>query len=119
MPDRKLWQPANPADGFLTSQDWIDIGIGGKLTARELEVAVLLFDGHSRARIARKLKLSTETVRVYIDRLYHKLRVTGNIGFVLRVVRVHLALSKNWGMSHKDVTCDGQRRRYDRWLNSQ
>lgn len=97
---RELCEPANPAEGFLTSQDWVNIAIACKFTARELEVAVLLFEGGSRSRIARKLKLSAETVRVYIDRLYRKTRVSGNVGFVLRVVRLYLALNQDLGARH-------------------
>lgn len=85
------FESANPADGFLSCDDWVNIGVVCRFTTRELEVAVLLFEGRSRSRIARKLRISAETVRVYIDRLYRKLRVASNVGFVLRIVRVHLS----------------------------
>jgi len=84
--------PGDPAENFLTAEDWVNIGAATKLTARELEVAHLLFAGKTRAGAARRLHLDVETIRVYIDRLFKKLAVRDLRGLVLRIARLHLAL---------------------------
>lgn len=94
-----LLSPADPAEGLLSSEEWISIGIALDLSTRELCVAILIFEGQTRANIARKLHkndgkpVSPGTVRVYIDRLFQKLQVKDRVGFVLRIMRVHLRLS--------------------------
>ena len=92
---RSLFWPENPGEDFLTSQDWLQIREALNLSERELSVAMLIFEGHSRDGIAHRLckrngkRLSSETVRVYIDRLYQKARVSDRIALVLRILRIH------------------------------
>lgn len=43
------------------------------LTPRELEVALLVADGKETKAIARRLRISFHTVRVYVGRIYAKL----------------------------------------------
>lgn len=94
----ELLSPENPADGLLSPEEWISIGIALDLSTRELCVAILIFEGQTRANIARQLHkkdgkpVSPGTVRVYIDRLFQKLRVSDRVGFVLRIMRVHMTL---------------------------
>ncbi|QDT50243.1 LuxR C-terminal-related transcriptional regulator [Symmachiella dynata] len=94
-----LLSPADPAEDLLTPEEWISIGIALDLSTRELCVAILIFEGQTRANIARQLHkkdgqpVSPGTIRVYIDRLFQKLRVNDRVGFVQRIMRVHLRLS--------------------------
>jgi DNA-binding NarL/FixJ family response regulator len=94
---------------FLTSEDWLAVAARLQLTARELSVAVLIFEGNSRFQISRRLGCAPSTVRVYIDRLFAKLQVRDRVGAVLRVVRVHRTLTQETPgpVSHKDATCEG------------
>jgi DNA-binding NarL/FixJ family response regulator len=87
-----LLLPNDPSENFLTAEDWVNLAAVTKLTARELEVASLLFAGKTRAGVARRLQLDVETVRVYIDRLFKKLRVRNLRGMILRIARLHLAV---------------------------
>jgi DNA-binding NarL/FixJ family response regulator len=84
--------PKNPGLDFLSGEDWVRVSTKLDLTQRELSVAVLIFEGKTRAQIARKLHIAPGTVRVYIDRLFDKLNVVDRVGLVLRIVRIHLAL---------------------------
>ena len=84
--------PRDPAQEFLTGEDWVNIGAELSLSARELEVAVLLFEGKTRASIARRFRRSPGTVRVYIDGLFKKFRVRDRRGLMLRILRVHWAI---------------------------
>jgi DNA-binding NarL/FixJ family response regulator len=84
--------PNDPSEDFLTAEEWVNLGAATKLTARELEVASLLFAGKTRVGVARRLKLDVETVRVYIDRLFRKLAVRNLRGMILRIARIHLAV---------------------------
>ena len=86
-----LLLPNEPSEGFLTAEDWVNLAAATRLTARELEVASLLFAGKTRAGVARRLQLNIETVRVYIDRLFKKLGVRNLRGMILRIVRLQLA----------------------------
>jgi len=88
-----LLLPSDPAENFLTAEDWVNLAAALKLTGRELEVANLLFAGKTRAAVARRLQLDIETVRVYIDRLFKKLGVRNVRGMILRIARLHLARS--------------------------
>lgn len=45
------------------------------LTAREMEVALLLLSGCSNKEIARKLAISAETVKVHRKHMYGKLGI--------------------------------------------
>lgn len=83
--------PNDPSEDFLTAEDWVSLAAATRLTARELEVASLLFAGKTRAGVARRLQLNIETVRVYIDRLFKKLGVRNLRGMILRIVRLQLA----------------------------
>jgi DNA-binding NarL/FixJ family response regulator len=87
--------PNDPSEDFLTAEDWVNVGAAMKLTARELEVANLLFTGKTRAGVARRLQLDVETVRVYIDRLFRKLGVRNLRGLILRIARLHLGMKSN------------------------
>jgi DNA-binding NarL/FixJ family response regulator len=84
--------PSDPSEDFLSAEDWVNIAAATKLTARELEVASLLFAGKTRAGVARRLQLDVQTVRVYIDRLFKKLGVRDLRGMILRIARLHLAV---------------------------
>jgi DNA-binding NarL/FixJ family response regulator len=87
-PDRLLL-PKNPGEGLLSAEDWGLVAARLRLSARERDVAKLMFEGKTRLQIARKLKCASGTVRVYIDRLFAKLRVQDRLGMVLRVVRIY------------------------------
>ena len=107
-PGATLLSPQNPGMEFLSSEDWLTIAARLQLTARELSVAILIFEGHSRFQISRRLSCAPGTVRVYIDRLFDKLQVNDRVGVVLRIVRVHWALTQAPTdlSSHEDATCE-------------
>ena len=63
-----------------------------RLTAREEQVARLLFEDFSRSAIALRLGCGRETARAHIDRIFEKLAVKSRLAFEMRVVRVHLLL---------------------------
>jgi DNA-binding NarL/FixJ family response regulator len=86
--------PENPGEDWVTDDDWALIAMHFQLSARELGVAVLLFEGNSRFQIAQKLACAPGTVRVYIDRLFAKLNVQDRLGMALRVVRVYLGITQ-------------------------
>ena len=90
-----LLLPNDPSENFLTAEDWVNVGTAMKLTARELEVANLLFAGKTRAGVAQRLHLDVETVRVYVDRLFKKLGVRDLRGMILRIARLHRAVRFN------------------------
>jgi two-component system, NarL family, nitrate/nitrite response regulator NarL len=55
-----------------------------RLTARELDVLRLISQGTSRTDIARRLKLSTNTIRTHVRRLMEKLEVNTQLGAAAR-----------------------------------
>jgi DNA-binding NarL/FixJ family response regulator len=82
----------NPGEGLLSAEDWAAVAARCGLSARELSVATLMFEGKTRAQIARRLHCAPGTVRAYIDRLFAKLRVEDRLGMALRVVRIYLEI---------------------------
>ncbi len=87
-----LLLPANPGEDFLTGTEWVTMANTARLTTREIVVAALLLKSHTRKRIALRLKVSPETVRVHIDRLFEKFRVQDRLGLGLRIARIREAL---------------------------
>jgi DNA-binding NarL/FixJ family response regulator len=89
----------NPGVGMISPEDWVNLAQYLQLSARELSVGTLIFEGNSRFQVAKRLNCSPETTRVYIDRLFAKLNVRDRLGMVLRVLRIHLALVSQRGRS--------------------
>jgi DNA-binding NarL/FixJ family response regulator len=84
--------PEKPADGLLTPEEWIAIGAAFGLTARELDVAILIFEDRTRAGIARRLSRSAGGIRKRVDKVFQKMNVTGKVGLVQRLWQVHRLL---------------------------
>ena len=57
----------------------------GRLTGRELEIAVLVAQGHPTKTIAYRLQISEWTVATYIRRIYCKLNVDNRAAMVYRL----------------------------------
>src|SRR5262249_27334910 len=87
-----LLAPSNPGEDFLTGMEWVAMANAAQLRTREMLVATLLIKGRTRQSIAHRLKVSRETVRVYIDRLFEKLCVQDRLGLGLRIARIREAL---------------------------
>jgi DNA-binding NarL/FixJ family response regulator len=77
---------------MLSREGWAQVGDHLGLSNRELDVAILMFEGHARTQIAHRLGCAPGTVRVYIDRLFAKLNVADRLEMALRVIRVAVAL---------------------------
>jgi DNA-binding CsgD family transcriptional regulator len=58
--------------------------IASKLTARELQIAVLVAQGHATKNIAYKLRISEWTVATYLRRIFAKLGVDSRAAMVYR-----------------------------------
>jgi DNA-binding NarL/FixJ family response regulator len=80
--------PRNPGEEFLTGMEWVSMANSIGLTTREIVVATLLLQGRTRKGIAGRLKVSPETVRVHIDRLFEKFNVQDRLGLALRIARI-------------------------------
>ena len=87
--------PVNPGEDFLTGAEWVTLANDVQLTNREIVVAALLLHGRTRKSIGKHLRLSPETVRVYIDRLFEKLQVRDRLGLALRIARIREAMRRN------------------------
>lgn len=98
LDDERLFIPVNPGEALFDQETWIAIGEMLHLSDRELCVAMLLMEGHSRAAIARRIhkpdgsQLSSETVRVYIERVFKKAKVHNKCELALRLIRIERLL---------------------------
>jgi len=61
------------------SIDLLDRSRLGRLTAREVEIAELVTQGHTNADIARHLRLSHHTIKNYVFRIFEKLQVSNRV----------------------------------------
>lgn len=83
----RLFRPTAAAGGFETNTPALTaLGI----TRREHEVLGLLAAGRSNKEIARQLKLSPNTVKTHIARLYEKLEAVRRTDAVLRARELRL-----------------------------
>jgi DNA-binding NarL/FixJ family response regulator len=83
-----LLLPVNPGEDFLSGAEWVAIANVVRLTTREIVVATLLLEGRTRKSIGRRLRISPETIRVHIDRLFVKFNVQDRLGLALRIARI-------------------------------
>ena len=88
-----LLLPDCPGEGFFSGEDWNRLGAKLKLTNTELCVTVLIFEGKTRAQIARRLGCAFGTVGNHFDHLFRKLNVRNRVELVLRITRIHRSLS--------------------------
>ncbi|HEX2947039.1 MAG TPA: helix-turn-helix transcriptional regulator [Clostridia bacterium] len=58
---------------------------GNKLTPREFEIAVLLYERYDNETIAKRLFISPNTLKVHIRRIYQKFQVSRKREFILAV----------------------------------
>lgn len=58
-----------------------------KLSVRELEIVNLLVEGLSNQEMARRLELSTHTVRNYMIRIFHKLGTSSRFELLFHALR--------------------------------
>ena len=58
------------------------------LSPRELELANLVAIGHTNAQIARKLKISPQTVKNHIQSIYAKVRVRNRVLLSLKIAEL-------------------------------
>ena len=73
------------AGGFAAQFD--ALAVRCRLTAREREVVLEALHGYSRTNIAKKLCLSPETVKTYLNRAYAKAGVTSKQELVAAIER--------------------------------
>jgi DNA-binding NarL/FixJ family response regulator len=60
------------------------------LSFRELQVVALVTEGHANKEIAARLILSEGTIKVYMNRIFHKTGATNRTQVAVRAVRESL-----------------------------
>ena len=90
-----------PRTGFAFSPDGIGAGTGGNLglSAREMDVAVLLAEGQSNKEISGVLAISEPTVKKHVGQILRKLSVQDRLQAGLFVARHPLLFSRNGASS--------------------
>jgi two-component system nitrate/nitrite response regulator NarL len=74
-------------DAYQGEGDAADVSTGIALSEREREVLVLLARGLSNRQIAEELRLSAETVKTHVVRLYRRLGVSTRTDAVAKALR--------------------------------
>lgn len=59
-------------------------------TQRELEVSRLLVDGLNNREIAKKLSISSHTVKVHLCAIYEKLSVNNRVQAVVKILKMNV-----------------------------
>lgn len=76
----------------LSDSQWCLIADLLKLSPREIEVVMHIFDNDREVVIAEEIGISRHTVHSYLERIYFKLRVASRCELVVRVFQAHLSL---------------------------
>lgn len=90
-------RPLMKGSDILSSAQWQDVCTRLKLSDRELEVVVGVFDDLKEAAIASRLGISAHTVHTHLERLYRKLGVNGRGRMIIEVLAEHLMSSRERG----------------------
>lgn len=85
-PSRNGFPCLSQGASAFTTEAWLEIKQGLKLTRRELQIVHGIFDDKLEYTIAAELGISINTVRTELRRLRHKLNAADRVGVVLRVV---------------------------------
>ena len=83
-----------PSNGSKKSPEGLQC-FAARLTRREIEVVGLLAEGHTNREIAQKLVLSSGTVKVHVQRIIRKLRVSDRNRAAVRAMELGLVSSKS------------------------
>jgi DNA-binding CsgD family transcriptional regulator len=70
---------------------WRDLAKELRLSGRESEILLGIFDDQKESSIAATLGISTHTVHSHLERLYRKLRVSSRVTLVVRVFVAYLS----------------------------
>jgi ATP/maltotriose-dependent transcriptional regulator MalT len=90
-------RPLNKGSDILSAAEWQDVCARLKLTERELEVVVGVFDDLKEAAIASRLGISAHTVHTHLERLYRKLGVNGRGRMIIEVMAEHVLAGRTKG----------------------
>ena len=64
--------------------------VADAITSRQLEVLILLADGHSNKMIERQMNIAPRTVRSHLTEIFHLLEVDGRVQAILKARRMGL-----------------------------
>lgn len=84
-----------PSVSLMSDQQWRYLQRRFRITPRELQVAKLICGGLCNEEIARRLNISTGTVKVHIRNLYRKTWVENKILMLLRFIEDSSVLVQN------------------------
>lgn len=65
------------------------------LTDREYEVLKLIIEGYSNSEIAKKLYISTHTIKAHIASIYEKTGIHSRVVLAVRAIKLGVINSKN------------------------
>jgi DNA-binding CsgD family transcriptional regulator len=77
---------------MIAQTDWRGIARALRLSPRELEIAMLVFDDLKELAIARELGISHHTVHTHLERLFKKLRVASRTGLLVHIFATYMNL---------------------------
>jgi DNA-binding NarL/FixJ family response regulator len=83
-----------PSEGSKKSPESLQC-FAAELTRREIEVVGLLAQGHTNREIAQKLVLSSGTVKIHVQRIIRKLRVSDRNQAAVRAMELGLVSSES------------------------
>ena len=85
------------ASRLLSDEAWDQIGRSLKLSPRELQIVVGIFDNLTETALATRLHISPHTVHAHTNRLFKKLEITTRVQMVLCVMEELFILTRQPG----------------------
>ena len=79
---------------FFSGEVWRRLATSLRLSKRESQIVLALFDDKKESAIATHLGISRHTVHTYTERLYRKMGVSSRVGLVRRVFIEFMSLAR-------------------------
>lgn len=88
---------------FLPQRTWLKLAKDFRLSPREREIVLCIFEGVKECTIARRLDISPHTVHTYTRRLYRKLGASCRSELILSFFRGYVE-KQRWRPSRSDTS---------------
>lgn len=93
LPPNSRERPRPPGSALISERAWKEIARRLKLSGRELQIVLGIFDDETDLAIAQRLGISLSTEHTHVERLHRKLAIMDRPQLLLCVMQEFLSLT--------------------------